>query len=189
VARGDRQTAGPLRILILGRLDAHQKGLDLLLDFLDAHAALDPPWSIDLVGDGSYADEIARRRQASPVLARVLSVRPWSDPVQAMGEHDLLLLPSRYEGVPLVMLEAMALGLPVAASVLPGTRGYLPDECLFPVGDLGRAFDIVCRLSDPAERAALAERNRRIFVERASGAAFSEAVAALTETLASELTR
>lgn len=186
---GERQGKEILRILILGRLDAHHKGLDLLLDCLEAAPWPDPFFRIDLVGDGPYASEIERRREASPALAERLSVRPWSDPVQAMAEHDVLLLPSRFEGVPLVMLEAMALGLPVVASDLPGTRAHLPEDCLFPVGDLARAFDILRRLKDPAERLALAERNRRAFAEKASGAAFAEAVAGLTEKLSREVAR
>lgn len=178
-----------LRILILGRLDAHHKGLDLLLDFLEATRWHDPSLRIDLVGDGPYASEIERRRQASPGLANLVFVRGWSDPGRAMAEHDVLLLPSRFEGVPLVMLEAMALGLPVVASDLPGTRAHLPEDCLFPAGDLARAFEIIQRLRDPAERLALAERNRRSFAAKASGAAFASAVAGLTERLLREVAR
>jgi glycosyltransferase involved in cell wall biosynthesis len=187
--REESDGPGPLRILVLGRLDAHHKGLDLLFDHLEADPSSFPGIRIDLVGDGPYGAEIERRRQASPPLARRVSVQAWSDPVRAMAEHDVLLLPSRFEGVPLVMLEAMALGLPVVASDLPGTRAYLPEDCLFPIGDLARAFEIIRGLASSAERAELAGRNRRVFAERASGTAFAAAVAGLTDKLLREVAR
>ncbi|CAL1240842.1 glycosyltransferase family 4 protein [Candidatus Methylocalor cossyra] len=178
---------GRLRVLVLGRLEPFQKGLDLLLDHIET-ASLPPGLTIALVGDGPYAEEIQRRQRHNPALAGIVSLRPWSDPARVMGEHDLLLLPSRFEGVPLVMLEAMALGLPVVASDLPGTRAYLPETCLFPVGDLGAAFAIIQRLAvHEEERRAITDTNRRTFTARASGAAFAAAVAQLAEQLTLEL--
>jgi glycosyltransferase involved in cell wall biosynthesis len=79
------------------------------------------------------------------------------------------------------MLEAMALGIPVVASELPGTRPFLPPECLFAVGDLERAFAILGRLGDPEARRRIADANQRTFAARASGAAFSSAVRALAQ--------
>jgi glycosyltransferase involved in cell wall biosynthesis len=84
------------------------------------------------------------------------------------------LLASRIEAVPLVMLEAMALGIPVVASDLPGTRGYLPAECLFPIGDLSRAMDLIQQLRDPEFRGLCIKKNQDRYQAAASGTAFSE---------------
>ncbi|MFL5307692.1 MAG: glycosyltransferase family 4 protein [Polyangia bacterium] len=178
-------TGEPLRVVVLGRLDIQQKGLDLLLDHVEQAGPSMPPLQLALVGDGPARDQLAARLARSPTLAARTRIAPWSDPASVLRGADLLLLPSRYEGVPLVMLEAMAMGVPVVASDLPGTRPFLTDACLFPVGRLDRAFAIVESLRDPAARARVAGINRAAFAAKASGAAFSTAV----EALASRVSR
>lgn len=171
---------GPLRILVLGRLDAWHKGLDLLLDHLEFNPRTARAVRVSLVGDGPFRQEIEQRIARFPHLQQSVSLQGWSDAVTAYQAHDVLLLPSRFEGVPLVMLEAMALGLPVVASDLAGTRAYLSPECLFPVGDMAHAFAILDRLRDAHERRRIAQRNRATFARRASGAAFADAVRQLS---------
>lgn len=170
-----------LRVLVLGRLDAHQKGLDLLVDHLQAApAAVQDQLLVCITGEGPYQAVIEARLRADPSLARCLTLGDWMPAQQAMAANDVLLMPSRFEGVPLVMLEAMALGLPVVASDLPGMRGYVPHECLFSVGDLVRAMQIVLELRDIGVRRRRADAGRATFEATASGRAFSESVAGLT---------
>lgn len=177
------RTRNPLRVLILGRLDAHQKNLDTLLDFLSAHPQLSSDFHFTFVGDGPFGHEIEQRLHSLPALRKLISLRKWSATQQVMCEHDVLLLASRYEGVPLVMLEAMALGLPVIATDLPGTRAMLTPECLFPVGNYSHALWLLRSIKQNEWRMALIERNRDIFLTNASGAAFSGAVDVLTSRL------
>ena len=170
-----------LRVLVLGRLDAHQKGLDLLVDHLQAaSAAVQDRFLVCVTGEGPYRDALEAQLSADPLLARCLVVGAWMPAEQAMAANDVLLMPSRFEGVPLVMLEAMALGLPVVASDLPGMRGYVRHECLFSVGDLVRAMQIVLELRDIGVRRRRADAGRSTFEATASGRAFSESVAGLT---------
>jgi glycosyltransferase involved in cell wall biosynthesis len=175
-------TAEACRVLVMGRLDMHQKGLDLLLEHLrqDSRAR---DVRVTLVGDGPASAELQHCIRTSPVLSDIVELSDWSDPVEAIRSHEVLLLASRFEGVPLVMLEAMALGLPVVSSDLPGTRAFLPATCLFPVGDLARALEIIATLRDPRERQRVIEMNRRTFAARASGQAFAAAVSDLTSKL------
>ncbi|HVY36992.1 MAG TPA: glycosyltransferase family 4 protein [Polyangia bacterium] len=180
-----RAAGEALRIVVLGRLDVQQKGLDLLLDHLDRPDACGGPVQVRLVGDGPSRAALATRVAGSPRLAARVRIEPWANPVPVLQDADVLLLPSRYEGVPLVMLEAMALGVPVVASSLPGTRPFVDESCLFPVGRLDLAFAIVDRLRDPATRADIARINRATFAAQASHAAFSRAVAALSADLPS----
>jgi glycosyltransferase involved in cell wall biosynthesis len=61
---------------------------------------------------------------------------PWQSDLSALYPAlDAVLIPSRYEGVPLVMLEAMARHIPVLASDVDGMADVLPAACLFGMGD------------------------------------------------------
>jgi glycosyltransferase involved in cell wall biosynthesis len=74
---------------------------------------------------------------------------PWTDePARVLAAADALILPSRYEGVPLVMLEALACGRPVCATDRDGMRDWLPAEWRFHYRDSGsasRAMDALRR--------------------------------------------
>lgn len=180
---GSRPEDDRLRILILGRIEAHQKGLDILMEFLVSHPELGARMRLNLVGSGSYEANIRGRLATVPDLSKWVSLMSWSEPQAVLEAHDVLLMTSRYEGVPLVMLEAMALGVPVVAPQLDGTRAFLADADLFPVGQMDAAFRILERMIDPRIREAAAERNRRAFGAAASSAAFSAAVRSLTAQL------
>ena len=170
-----------LRILVLGRIEAHQKGLDTLLDYLSAHAQLAEQITVSFVGTGPFESQLRDRLATNAALASWISLQPWSPTLLAMRSHDVLLMTSRYEGVPLVMLEAMAVGLPVVAPDLPGTRAFLGAEALFPREDMPAAMARLTRMFDPAARARTVERNRSTFEALASNAAFSAAVQSLSQ--------
>jgi glycosyltransferase involved in cell wall biosynthesis len=169
-----------LRIVMLGRLEPHQKGLDILLDHIAAHPELGLAVRLTFVGTGPFDAPLAERLGSDAALASWVTLMPWSPTIEIMHDHDVLLMTSRYEGVPLVMLEAMALGVPVVAPNFPGTRAFLTPECLFEPGDMNAAFRAVESLVDADTRADIAERNRATFQARASNDAFANAVRALT---------
>lgn len=81
----------------------------------------------------------------------------------------VLVLPSRSEGRGLVLAEAMAEGLPVVASDIPGPRELvIPDRTglLFPPGNAAALAQCLLRLSDPGLRRRLGEAGRRLVVEQ-----------------------
>jgi glycosyltransferase involved in cell wall biosynthesis len=128
--------------LFLGRLDVRQKGIDTMLDAIRRHADKLSRWTFLIVGTGEGGEACERLREE--LHGRVeLRLVPWSDqPHQMLAAADLLLMPSRWEGVPLVMLEAMSYGLPILASTIDVFRDYLPaaNRIDFATADLAGAM-------------------------------------------------
>ncbi len=153
--RGD----GPVRALFIGRLAA-VKGVPVLLEAM----ADVPEVSLTLIGDGP--ERVALEAKAAAIGDRVefLGYRSQTEVADALAEVDLLVLPSFAEGVPVVLMEAMAAGLPVVCSHVAGIPELVEDDVsgiLVPPGDTealaGALRDLV---GDAARRAAMGAAGR-----------------------------
>lgn len=113
-------------LLMVGRF-AEQKGHALLLDALPAVRAVYPDVIVLLAGDGPLLIPTARSISARGLAGSVRMLSNRSDVADLMTLADLLVLPSAFEGLPLVALEAMAAGLPVVATVAPGNAEAVED--------------------------------------------------------------
>jgi glycosyltransferase involved in cell wall biosynthesis len=134
--------------LFLGRLDVQQKGLDTLLAAIERQAERLHCWTFLFVGEGEGEEACAALKAR---VAGRLDIRciPWTDkPHEALSAADAMLMPSRWEGVPLVMLEAMTYGLPILASDIDVFRDYLPERNRidFATADLADALSGVTAL-------------------------------------------
>jgi glycosyltransferase involved in cell wall biosynthesis len=141
-------------VVCVGRL-CRQKGQDVLLRAWDTVSRAVPGARLVLVGDGPRA---ASLRAAAP--ESVLFAGTVADTARWYRAADLVVLPSRWEGMALSPLEAMACGRPVVLSDVDGARESLPpghaEECLVPSGDPGAlATAVVALLRDPSRRAVL----------------------------------
>ena len=165
-------------------------------DILDAVEALDPPWQLAILGDGPQRRELVERIASSPILrSRVkLAGAVDRDTVRAyMKASDLLVLGSLYEGLSHVVLEAMAAGLPVVASDIPGNRELIADGengSLFPYGDVHRLAGAIERLrADAPCRARYAACSRERLAKWASEHSPDRLAAALVQLATAESTR
>ncbi len=112
---------GPFLILSAGRLTAQKDFSSLLAAF--ALLADDLPGArLALAGEGRLGEALRDQARRLGIEQRVDFLGTRSDLEQWMARADLFVLPSRYEGLPTVLLECMARGLPVVASDIPGTR-------------------------------------------------------------------
>ncbi len=140
----------PTRLLYVGRLSP-EKGIPTLLR---AFAALKSPSHLRLAGGGSQLAELEALAVESGVRERVhfLGNVDWGNPLfELMRDSDILVLPSFTEGLPLVLLEAMAQGLPVIATRVGGIPELVRDEItglLFPAGDADALSACLSRLID-----------------------------------------
>ncbi|MHC1713196.1 MAG: glycosyltransferase family 4 protein [Solidesulfovibrio sp.] len=118
---------GPVQLLFVGRV-VRQKGLDVLLDAL----ALLPdkaPFQLTLIGDGPLRVELTEKAQRLGLGERV-RFAGWvgrEEMPAALGRADVFVFPSRDEGMPNAVLEAMASGLPVAATRISGNEELVAD--------------------------------------------------------------
>jgi glycosyltransferase involved in cell wall biosynthesis len=98
----------------------------VLLDAWPAVAARVPGARLAVVGGGPDAELLAARVRTLPDPAGVLLVGPVADPRPWLAAADVVVLPSRWEGMALAPLEAMAAARPVLLTDVPGARECLP---------------------------------------------------------------
>ena len=111
-------------ITFIGRL-SRQKGVDWLVEAAPELLRSLRSHDLLIVGIGPLADSLRRRSQDLAIDDRVHFAGWRSDVPEILKASDLLVLPSRWEGMPNVVLEAMAAGVPVLASDVEGVRELL----------------------------------------------------------------
>lgn len=117
---GTERRPGPLRLLVVGRL-CRQKGQDLLLDALARLAPLEPV-ELTFAGDGPAEQELRARAAVLPASITVTFLGAVADPAPHYRDADLVVLPSRWEGQSLALLEAIASGAATVATSASGTE-------------------------------------------------------------------
>ncbi|MFD0370387.1 glycosyltransferase [Streptomyces sp. NPDC127114] len=177
-------TGGPL-VVCVGRL-CRQKGQDVLLDAWPAVLAAVPDARLVLVGDGPDAE---RLRAAAGPWPSVRFTGAVADPAPWYRAADLVVLPSRWEGMALAPLEAMASGRPVVVGDVDGARESLPPGhealCLVPPGDPAALAAALGRLlGAPGLRHSLGREAREHVLSRFDVRRTGAAVAELYRELA-----
>jgi glycosyltransferase involved in cell wall biosynthesis len=121
---GQRFLHGKPRLLFVGRL-AIQKNLILLLRALNG---ISHQFETTLVGDGELETDL---KQAVGEMrlenVRFHGIADGAELRELYRSADVFVLPSEREGMPLVLLEAMAMGLPIVATDIPGNRDLVVD--------------------------------------------------------------
>ncbi len=138
------------RLLFVGRLAA-VKGVPVLFAALQKVLEKHPGLHLTLIGDGPERKALEEQARAMGLrdVTSFLGFQSQDDVAAALAEHDLFVLPSFAEGVPVVLMEAMAARLPVVATAVGGV-GELVEHgssgLIVPPGDidaLAKALDVL----------------------------------------------
>lgn len=130
-------SSGKKTVLAVGRLHI-EKGFDLLLEAWKNIEALYPEWTLRIVGEGEERNALEHQIKTNG-LQRVELPGRNSDIVSEYANADVFVLSSRYEGLPLAMMEAMWCGVPCVAFDCPrGARALVGEDrgWLVPNGDI-----------------------------------------------------
>jgi starch synthase (maltosyl-transferring) len=145
--------ATPL-LLFVGRID-YQKGADVLLEQADRLLDALPMHNLVIVGDGPLKVLAQSRASQCEHEQRIHFAGRRDDVIRWMQSSQLLLLPTRYEGMPNVVLEAMSCGLPIVSTRAEGIvelLGNSSSEQTVAVNDWNAWVDKAIRLATDKER-------------------------------------
>ncbi|QLG12017.1 glycosyltransferase family 4 protein [Deinococcus sp. D7000] len=116
----------PVRVLFAGRLEP-QKGVDLLPDLLTATSALTTcPVEVTLLGRGALEGSLRQWISTHTLPWTVTLAEPVASLAEHLHEYDVMLVPSRFEGLCLVAIEALMAGMPVVATRVRGLSEIFP---------------------------------------------------------------
>jgi len=129
----DRTTATANRLIVgVGRLET-EKGFDRLIDAYSELTKQSPEfaqqWRLRIIGEGSLRVSLEQQIQQLD-LSDQITMPGWIRPVwKELAEATFFVLPSRYEGFPSALLEAMVLGVPsIAVDCQSGSRAIVDDK-------------------------------------------------------------
>lgn len=174
-AKRDRSMKRPFCIGFLGRL-SKQKNAGMLLDaFADAFPVSDSDTRLAIAGSGPEEPALRKRSAELKIGDRV----QWCGASNAsiMSSFDLFALPSSYEGMPYVLLEALRAKLPVIATAVGGVRSVIDHGVQGFIVAPGDRAAFALALRTLASDSALRERMSQAATERVSEFTLSRMVA------------
>jgi len=123
-------------VIAVGRLDP-QKGFDMLIEVWKLVALQYPEWKLKIFGSGPFEKDLKQQIKNSDMENHIFMKPAVSQIIDEYLHSSVFILSSRYEGLPMVLLEAMACGLPAVAFTCPcgpkdviedGINGYLVEQ-------------------------------------------------------------
>ena len=128
---GPRSDGQQKKFLAVGRFSPKHKGFDLLIQAFSLFVQKNQEWTLDIVGDGPEKEQLAQMITENGLESRI-HLHPFTNEIQTYySSASIYVLSSRWEGMPLVLVEAMSHGLPIIASDIPTCQEVLGDFGMF----------------------------------------------------------
>lgn len=172
------QNRWPFKLIFVGTLEQLYKAPDVLIDAVQLCYQRGLDVTLTIAGEGGYRAMLEAQVARCGLLDYVRFAGHVPDRrrlIDMLDEADALVLPSRAEGLPRAMIEAMARGLPCIGSSVDGIPELLAPEDLVPPDNAWALADkIICVAMEPARRTRMSVRNleksrqfrREIMIER-----------------------
>ncbi|WP_238007269.1 glycosyltransferase [Dactylosporangium sp. AC04546] len=152
-----------VRLVSVGSLETPYKGIDTLIEALPMLVRAGLEAHLVHLGDGrcrAGLERLVRERRLGGRVAFAGAVPPGTAVRRYLDDADLFVLPSRTEGLPRALIEAMARALPAIGTRVGGTPELLSGAHLVPPGDpVALAYAITALVADPQAMAAASARN------------------------------
>lgn len=134
---GKKSTGDSKKFLAVGRFSRLHKGFDLLIEGFRIFAEKEYEWTLDIVGEG-VEEKSCKKLIKNYQLENRIHIHPFTNKIQPFySDAQIYVLSSRWEGMPLVLMEAMSHGLPIIASDLAVCKEIMGDFGMyFSVGDV-----------------------------------------------------
>ena len=149
------------KFLAIGRFSPKHKGFDLLIKAFANFSQTNNDWMLEIVGEGEE-ENIYRQLIAEHQLEQRVKICPFTNDIQRhYAGASVYVLSSRWEGQPLVLVEAMAHGLPIVSSDLPVAKELLEGRhcgTFFKCGDIDDMSLALQRMSSTTEWADMSEK-------------------------------
>jgi glycosyltransferase involved in cell wall biosynthesis len=173
-------------LAVIGRLE-EQKGHRYLLEALASLNGQIPNWRLLVVGEGTLRNRLEKQAAQLKLSTQIVFAGERRDMRLIYAASDVVVLPSLWEGLPLVLLEAMAARRPVIATTAGGIPEVLRHEVtgrlVTPEDSLGLAAAIQSCYSQPEKTLAMAEAAYRTVINHCSIETTAERVLGVYESL------